>query len=329
MTLPLVRLDAAPLSLIRRGPGAVPWEPAAFEVSGPGAATCIQGLLTNDVERPGAGSIVYGAMLTPKGMIVADYWVLRLDHAFLLLAEPEGRDPSLALFRRQLPPRLARARDMTGALSAIRLYGDHALHALRAVGLGDPPGAGRAEDRHDEMGSTVLARPHAAAPFQGLVVAQTEARDRLLTALAAHGVTLGSEDVAEAARILAGWPRLGREIRERTLPQEVRYDEIGGVSYEKGCYVGQETVARLHFRGHANWGLKGLVWTDLAPLDGDAVTASDGKTVGRVTSVLETGGRRLGIGMLRRETALGERVTAGGQPARVVPLPHPPEPLAA
>ena len=54
--------------------------------------------------------------------------------------------------------------------------------------------------------------------------------------------------------------RLGHEIVEKTLVQEVRYDEIGGVSYTKGCYTGQETVARLHFRGHTNRELRGLRW---------------------------------------------------------------------
>ena len=72
------------------------------------------------------------------------------------------------------------------------------------------------------------------------------------------GATGGTSEDREAARILAGWPRLGAEIEERTLPQEVRYDEIGGVSYTKGCYTGQETVARLHFRGHTNRELRGL-----------------------------------------------------------------------
>ncbi|HXG43964.1 MAG TPA: hypothetical protein VNJ71_04310 [Gemmatimonadales bacterium] len=329
MTPPVTRLDDTVLPLLRRGPLAVVWEPAVFEVSGPGAVTCVQGLLTNDVEKPGPGSLVYGALLTPKGMIVVDYWVLRLGDRFLMLAEPEGREASLDLFRRQLPPRLARVQDRTGALEAVRLYGDHAPHALRSVGLGDPPGPGRAEEREGPPGRGVFARPQSAAPFQGLFVMEAETRERLLAALAGHGVTVASVEAAEAARILAGWPRLGREIRDRTLPQEVRYDEIGGVSYEKGCYVGQETVARLHFRGHANRGLRGLIWPDPAPLEGESVLAAGGKEVGSVTSVLETRGRQLGIGMLRREVAIGEAVTAAGRPARVVPLPFPPEPLVA
>jgi len=329
MTPPVTRLEDAVLPRLRRGPVAVAWEPAAFEVSGPGAVTCLQGLLTNDVEKPGPGSLVYGALLTPKGMIVVDYWVLRLADRFLMLAEPEGREASLRLFQRQLPPRLARVQERTGTLGAIRLYGDHAPQALRPVGLGDPPGPGRAEEREGPLGRGVFARPQAAAPFQGLLVVESETRERLLAALAAHGVPVASEAAAEAARILAGWPRLGREIQDRTLPQEVRYDEIGGVSYEKGCYVGQETVARLHFRGHANRGLRGLVWLDPAPLEGESVLAADGREVGRVTSVLEMRGRQLGIGMLRREVTVGDAVSAAGRPARVAPLPFPPEPLVA
>ena len=98
----------------------------------------------------------------------------------------------------------------------------------------------------------------------------------------------------QAARILAGWPALGAEIDERTLPQEVRYDEIGGVSYTKGCYTGQETVARLHFRGHPNRELRGLWWRsdEPEPLNGGS------------RSVL-SGEREVGIGAEPRSTLDG------------------------
>src|SRR5204863_149594 len=76
--------------------------------------------------------------------------------------------------------------------------------------------------------------------------------ERLAGRLAAAGAVEAEPAMLELARILAGWPRLGAEVDDKTIPQEVRFDEIGGVSYTKGCYTGQETVARLHFRGHAN-----------------------------------------------------------------------------
>jgi folate-binding protein YgfZ len=126
--------------------------------------------------------------------------------------------------------------------------------------------------------------------------------------------------------VLSGWPTLGVEIDERTLPQEVRLDEIGGVSYTKGCYIGQETVARLHFRGHTNRELRGLRWRGTRPLEGRGVTLGE-KEVGSVRSTLTLEDRRLGLGTIRREVEPGDVVTAGGAEAKVVALPFGPEEL--
>ena len=100
----------------------------------------------------------------------------------------------------------------------------------------------------------------------------------------------------------------------------MRYDELGGVSYTKGCYTGQETVARLHFRGHTNRELRGLRWNGTPPLEDRGITR-DGKEVGTVRSTLELDDRVLGLAMLRREVGIGDVVLAGGIEATVAPLP--------
>jgi folate-binding protein YgfZ len=137
----------------------------------------------------------------------------------------------------------------------------------------------------------------------------------------------------ELARILAGWPRLASEVDEKTIPQEVRFDEIGGVSYTKGCYTGQETVSRLHFRGHANRQLRGLLFESdppAAPASGWSAITHEERDVGRVTSIawlpdgggsLFGGGRWIGLGVVRREVPIGATVRAAGREARVVDLP--------
>jgi folate-binding protein YgfZ len=125
--------------------------------------------------------------------------------------------------------------------------------------------------------------------------------------------------------VLAGWPALGHEIDEKTLPQEVRFDEIGGVSYTKGCYVGQETVARVHFRGHPNRHLEGLLF-EREPTTHSAVLA-EGNDVGRVTAQVWLGSKHrwLGLAVLRREVDPGSSLVASGVGATVVPLPFAPE----
>src|SRR5262249_6454175 len=132
------------------------------------------------------------------------------------------------------------------------------------------------------------------------------------------------------ARILAGWPGLTSEVDEKTLPQEVRFDALSGVSYTKGCYTGQETVSRLHFRGHANRLLCGLEFDEEPqPLDLLPVMRGD-LEVGRVSSLawLPEGGtltpppgRWIGLAVLRHDVEAGAMVRAGGADARVVSLP--------
>ncbi|HJS48584.1 MAG TPA: hypothetical protein VJ773_11410, partial [Gemmatimonadales bacterium] len=142
-----------------------------------------------------------------------------------------------------------------------------------------------------------------------------------LEVLGTAGAAPASEAELEALRILAGWPALGAEIDGKTLPQEVRFDEHAGLSYTKGCYVGQETVARLHFRGRANRELRGLAWEGAGPSGDELLLA--GKPVGQLRSLLVLPGRWLGLAPVRREVEPGTEVDAGGAPARVIIPPFP------
>ena len=293
--------------------------PSVFQISGPGALSCLQGLLTNDLEAPGENSLVYGALLTPKGAIVVDYWVIRLAERFLLVAEPSAQAASLDLFRRSLPPRLAKVEDLSGQLEALWLYGEKALSALERAGATRPePGRVSAGD------DLLVAQPSGRAPFRVLLLGSQESIARINSRLKLAGIEPGDGTDRDAAGILAGWPELGSEIQERTLVQEVRYDDIGGVSYTKGCYTGQETVARLHFRGHTNRELLGLVWSGEDRPEGTAVTDQSGREAGTVSSLLSLPDRSVGLGLIRRGVELGSPVVAGGAAATVVGLPFEP-----
>jgi tRNA-modifying protein YgfZ len=307
------------LAGLRHGASVVVTAPAVFRVAGSGALTCLQGLLTNDLVKPGDASLVYGALLTPKGMIVVDAWVLRQGDTLTLIVPREGREETLELFQRALPPRLARVTDLTDEARVAWLVGEHAFRTLAKSGIRAPDGAGRVARTDGETAPTVALAPET-APFVALLVGPAEAVETAAGRLEAAGARVGTEDDLHALRILAGWPALGIEIDERTLPQEVRYDEIGGVSYTKGCYTGQETVARVHFRGHTNRELRGVYWSGAGRLDGRAVTAG-GKEVGTVRSTLALEDRALGLAVIRREIELGNEVIAAGRPAMVVELP--------
>jgi folate-binding protein YgfZ len=308
----MARLDA-----LRQGAVMVPDAPAVLRVEGSGAISCLQGLLTQDLEAAGPESMVYGALLTSKGMIVADLWVLRDAAGARLLLEGSMRAPVLALLARSLPPRLARVTDQTDEWRAVWFLGSGSRERI-ARGLGTSvPATGRAIPAGDT--GLILAAGPPAAPFALLLCGPAPILEAQQARLAAGFATGDHSDLA-AARVLAGWPRLGHEIDERTLPQEVRFEENGGVSYTKGCYTGQETVARVHFRGHVNRTLRGLVLEGEEAPSERAVRSGE-KEVGRLGTALTLPGRTIGLAVIRREVLTGSTVAVGPRSARVVELP--------
>ena len=328
--------DAVPAEVVdqlRAGAIVAPVDVGVIELTGPGtgAVTCFQGLLTNDIEKPGDGAFVYGALLTPKGMIVVDGWAARLGARVRFTVAAEGRERATAILQRSIPPRLARFEDRTDSLGVLRVAGALSAAVVGAAGFPVPPGSSRAIEGKAGAVAVEVARPSEQAPFVFQITAAAERRGELLERLAAAGAHIASEDALELARMLAGWPRLVSEVDDKTIPQEVRFDEIGGVSYTKGCYTGQETVSRLHFRGHANRQLRGLLFESdppAAPAEGWNAVTQEEREVGRVTSIawLPDGGgsvlgRWIGLGLVRREVPVGATVRAGGREARVVDLP--------
>ncbi|HEY3279653.1 MAG TPA: hypothetical protein VGJ83_04000 [Gemmatimonadales bacterium] len=337
---------APPPTVTRLNPGDVPVEVVdhlraaaivaradvgVVDLAGPGAVTCFQGLLTNDIEQPGDGSFVYGALLTPKGMIVVDGWAARLGTRVRFTVPAEGRERALGIFQRSVPPRLAHAVDRSVDSVALRVAGAHAVAVAGAAGFPVPPHTGRVIEATTGDVSVEVARTTDQAPFAVQITAPAEQESLVVDRLIRGGAVRAEPPALELARVLAGWPRLASEVDEKTIPQEVRFDELGGVSYTKGCYTGQETVSRLHFRGHANRQLRGLLFEidpPAPPADGWSAVLEEERDVGRVTSVawLPDGGgsvlgRWLGLAVLRREVLPGVLVRAAGREARVVSLP--------
>jgi folate-binding protein YgfZ len=291
-------------------------------IAGQGAVACLQGVLTNDVESHGEHGFVYGALLTPKGMIQTDLWVVRTDVEHLAVTPLTGRDAALQVFQRYFPPRLACAKDRTDEMYVLELLGPTAADKIGQLRV-SIPSRGATAVASIAGADCVLCRP-VTAPFELLIICGRKAAEAVCAALEEAGVTPVPEETADLARVLAGWPLLGAEIGAKTLPQEVRFDELDAVSYTKGCYTGQETVARVHFRGHANRWLAGLVWRKTPSVD-DATILLDGKAVGRVTSAVWSSTWQLwiGLGLLRREISPGTTVTACGMIAQIVRVPIP------
>jgi folate-binding protein YgfZ len=139
-----------------------------------------------------------------------------------------------------------------------------------------------------------------------------EAAASLKATLQVAGIFAGSQETWKIARIESGRPEWGTDMDESTLPQEANFDELGAISYTKGCYIGQETVARVHFRGHVNRFLRRMRFvTRPAPPRGAELLDETGKVIGEIrSSALSPRFGGVALGMVRREVPPGTTLQA-------------------
>ncbi|MGH7734250.1 MAG: hypothetical protein ACREOE_11265, partial [Gemmatimonadales bacterium] len=182
-------IDFAELTAIQDRAVLVPMAAAVIDLRGPGAIDCLQGLLTNDVAKPGPDTIVYGALLTPKGMIVSDLWALRTGEGFTLVVPEAGHAAVLEILHRTLPPRLARSTDLSATHRAVLVLGAKADAALAGpVTPLELPVAGHVL----LAGNCVIAATGPADPFRFLIVGPGTDIDALTTAILANGAMPGT-----------------------------------------------------------------------------------------------------------------------------------------
>ena len=250
---------------------------------GPDALGYLDRMVSNAVEGLTVGESCHALLLTPKGRVIAPLVVVRRgEDDFLLLTEPDlGNDVRDALLRTRFAAQVEIAVE------------EHRSHVL--LGCEVDPLAG-------------LRIPNAEFGLPGLEVIDRDPP-------AAAAVLTGAE--AERLRIEAATPRFGHEIDERVLPAEAGIVEQS-VSFTKGCYPGQEPIARLHHRGHANRTLR------LLRIDADAPPASetelihDGKVVGRITSAVVREDDVVALAYVRVEVPTDARLQVGDAHATMI-----------
>jgi folate-binding protein YgfZ len=303
-----VTVEQHEYELLKRGVGAVDRsDRGKLLLTGDEVAEFLQGQVTNDVEGLAPGSGCYAALLTPKGKMRADMRILRGDGWFLLDTEPHGLAPLRRTIETYSIGRDVRATDVTAERAILSLVGPAAREALD----GPSPKAEHAfvEGEHGLYVATDLGVD---------VIAQDGSAGAVRESLGAEPASL---ETAECVRVESGRPRHGIDMDEGTIPEEAGLNERA-VSFTKGCYVGQETVARLHYRGRPNRRLRGLELS--APVrHGDAILAGE-KTVGAVGSAcISPALGPIALAIVRREAEPGATVTVGdaGATATVVELP--------
>jgi folate-binding protein YgfZ len=302
----LLREEAGQVDRSRRG---------KLLVSGPEAAEYLQGQLTNDVEALEPGQGCYAALLDRKGRMQADMRVLRLAGDRIWVDTEAVAAPAVArhlgLYR---VGREVEIEDLTAERAIVALVGP----AIEAALGGPPPSAEHAHEERELDG--VAVRVVRGEDGAELICAAADA-EALRGALAARGAPEASEAAAEILRVEAGRPRFGAEMTAETIPQEAGINERA-VSFTKGCYIGQETVARLHYKGKPNRHLRGLRLSAPAA-SGEPIRLGE-REVGRVgTAVVSPARGPIALAIVRREAGPGDRVEVGeaGAEAKVVELP--------
>ena len=288
----------------------------------------LTGLVTNDVGalQPGAGQ--YAAALTPRGKIIADVRIFAREAELLVDVPPRASTGWMAMIRKFVNPRTTRYVDRTESLADIGVFGPRsrsivaALTGLNADTLGSLTPFGSLTGKLGDTSVFVVRAPDIGLEGYDLLIASDARAVVWQRALELGAAPLGVA-AWDIARIEAGRPEWGVDIDESTIPQEANFDELHAISYTKGCYTGQETVARVHFRGHVNRHLRGLIYSGAAPVPrGAELFGEADKSVGDVRSSAIS--PRLGgvaLGMVRREVTTGTEIRVrweGGDATAIV-----------
>jgi folate-binding protein YgfZ len=290
-------------------------ERGKLALTGSDAKSFLQGQVTNDVERLSPGRGCYAAFLTPKGKMLGDLRILDTGEELLLDTERVSLQSLFNMIRRFSVGYDVRLHKRTLERGLISLLGPESEQVAGVAEL-EP-----------------VEHAHRAAAVGGIEVRAIRTRrgvdflcessdsEILIELLLERGAVPVSEDAVECLRVEDGQPRYGADLDDSVIPQEAGLNERA-VSFTKGCYVGQETVARLYYRGKPNRHLRGLVLSALAS-SGEELSL-DGRVVGRLATV--TASPRFGpiaLALVRREAVPGATVSVGsdGRSATIMELP--------
>lgn len=287
------------------------------EFTGAKAAETLNGLFTNDIAKLAPGMGCYAAALTNKGKVIADVRIFALDGRFIVDTSAAAGPGFTAMIRKYVNPRLAKYRDISAEFGDVTLVGPFAAaeHASLALYGNVPTAEGGFIARVPDFGLPAMA-----------IIAPRSFLENTMRSLRAEIPEIDTA-TAEILRVEAGRPLWGADMDENTLAQEAALDraDLNAIAFDKGCYTGQETVARVHFRGRVNRIMRGLRGS--APMEsGSLVHGPDCAQAGDVrSSVLSPRLGPIALAYVRRETEDGATVTlkspSGEHTATVVSLP--------
>jgi folate-binding protein YgfZ len=265
-------------------------------VSGPDRRPFLQGLVSNDVDKVCPTASRYAALLTAQGKYLHDFMMVEAGESIWLDAEAAR----LGDLKRRLSMYRLRARVSLDERSDLAVAAIFGAGEAAILGLPSEPGAAR------PLGSGVaFVDPRLASLGARAILPRENAR----AVLADAGIAETGFDIYDRLRLSLGIPDGSRDlVLEKSILLESGFDELNGVDWQKGCYIGQELTARTRYRGLVKKRLTPVRIEGPAPPSGAAVTA-DGREIGEMRS--SRGG--LGLALLRIEPVREGKILAAGQ----------------
>ena len=304
---------------------------ALFAFAGPDRQRYLNAVLTSNVRdlKPGQGTV--GLLLTAQGHILAEVETLARKESILAISHAMVRERTFSTFDRFIIMDDVTLEDLTTSHGFLELAGPRAAHLLAEFGVNnfrEMPPLSHQEAKLGEVACQIVRRGIAGDPTATLIVPRAQLstlwRDLSARVRAAGGQIAGMEAL-NSLRLESGVPWFGSDYGDKQIPHEAGL-EFSHISYEKGCYTGQEIVERVRSRGHVNRHIAELrFFAPTAPAAG-ANLVYDGNEVGSVTSAGFSPrlGQAIGLAYLRREhAAVGTRLDADGTQAEVITPPFP------
>ena len=295
-----------------------------LSITGSDRISFLNAFCTNNVKalQPGCGCEAF--ITSPQGKTLGHVFIFCEADRLVLDAAPGQASELIAHFDKYVISEDVQFVDLTSDLCDLLVAGPAAAEVLANLARSEVPTNLLSHAAAVIAGmSASVCRVEYAGPASFFVQAQAAARAAIEQALAAAGAVRCDAAAVESARLEAGFPLLGREITSDNLPQEIGRDSRA-ISFTKGCYLGQETVARIDALGHVNRQLVGLRFAgETVPAAGTALLAGD-KEVGQITSAAWSPALQapLALGMVRRaHVKPGTQLVSAVGLAEVIALP--------
>ncbi|HEV2969791.1 MAG TPA: glycine cleavage T C-terminal barrel domain-containing protein [Pirellulales bacterium] len=294
-----------------------------IELTGDDLATFLHSFTTNDIRglRPGKGCEAFA--LDARGHVLGHLLVFCTPHSLVVDTVPEQGEKLIRHLERYLIREQVEIHDRTDEWGELLLAGSEAEQLLHDAAVTVP--AGRLEHEQAQLAwQTVwIRRVDMAGPRSFLIAGERGAIDALVIALAAEGATPCTLQTFETVRIEASFPWYGRDITDKNLAQEVNRDRLA-ISLTKGCYLGQETVARIDALGHVNKTLQSVRFSGgTVPPAGSELRCGQSQS-GEVTSATYSPhlNAPLGLAYIRRGLeAIGTKLDSDYGEAEVIARP--------